>query len=222
MTLAADLQAQSISTSTSPSPGLEPSSKAISPISPPSPPRSDHDHDSGPTSDDESEPRTPSSDISTMSWPVDSQTGKPLTAEQLARIRAEEPLHLPPYYMAGYFPGEPGMKLKEGRYRIILKIGWMRYSSTWLVEDTEYVQFIFIPVSQIDANISTDPILRNTTPPKSAQYGSQTRTKTASRSSLNACKQSRKMQRRIHVSLSSSTISRSKDHMASICVSLRT
>ena len=46
----------------------------------------------------------------------------------------EEPLTLSKEDGAGYFPGEPGMTLDNGEFRIVVKLGWGKHSSTWLVE----------------------------------------------------------------------------------------
>ena len=47
----------------------------------------------------------------------------------------EEPLNLPTSEGFGYYPAYPSLKLKEGRYEVIRKLGYGPRSSLWLVED---------------------------------------------------------------------------------------
>ena len=47
----------------------------------------------------------------------------------------EEPLNLPTSEGFGYYPAYPSLKLKEGRYEVIRKLGYGPRSSVWLVED---------------------------------------------------------------------------------------
>ena len=49
----------------------------------------------------------------------------------------EEPLNLPASEGFGYYPTYPGLKLKEGRYEVIRKLGYGPRSSVWLVEDSK-------------------------------------------------------------------------------------
>ena len=51
----------------------------------------------------------------------------------------EEPLNLPASEGFGYYPACPGLKLKEGRYEVIRKLGYGPRSSVWLVEDLKCV-----------------------------------------------------------------------------------
>ena len=39
----------------------------------------------------------------------------------------------------GFFPARLGLLLKDGRYELLRKLGRGKYSSTWLVIDTQYV-----------------------------------------------------------------------------------
>jgi len=49
----------------------------------------------------------------------------------------EEPLDLTREQGAGYFLARSGMLLKDGRYRIIRKLGYGSRSSVWLVDDLQ-------------------------------------------------------------------------------------
>ena len=49
----------------------------------------------------------------------------------------EEPLDLSHEQGFGYFPGYPGSLLKEGRYKILRKLGFGPRSSVWLASDLQ-------------------------------------------------------------------------------------
>ena len=48
-----------------------------------------------------------------------------------------EPLHR--YQPGGYHPLQLGDNLKDGRYKVLHKLGWGGYSTTWAAKDCEYV-----------------------------------------------------------------------------------
>ena len=48
-----------------------------------------------------------------------------------------EPLHR--YKPGGYHPLGLGEALKDGRYKILHKLGWGGYSTTWAARDHKYV-----------------------------------------------------------------------------------
>jgi serine/threonine protein kinase len=52
----------------------------------------------------------------------------------------EEPLLKTLEQGAGFFPGQPGLVLGNGKYRILRKLGWGQHSSTWLVDGFQCVQ----------------------------------------------------------------------------------
>jgi len=49
----------------------------------------------------------------------------------------EEPLLAPAIAGFGFYPAKPGESLSQGRYTILRKLGFGRYSSTWLVSDSQ-------------------------------------------------------------------------------------
>jgi serine/threonine-protein kinase SRPK3 len=51
----------------------------------------------------------------------------------------EEQLSLSGEQRCGFFPARLGLLLKDGRYELLRKLGRGRYSSTWLVLDSQYV-----------------------------------------------------------------------------------
>ncbi|KAF4463879.1 CMGC SRPK kinase [Fusarium albosuccineum] len=59
-----------------------------------------------------------------------------------------EPLHR--YQPGGYHPVELGDVMKNGRYRILHKLGWGSYSTTWAAKDQEKGQYVAIKVSVSD------------------------------------------------------------------------
>ena len=50
-----------------------------------------------------------------------------------------EPLHR--YRPGGYHPLALGDALKNGRYKILHKLGWGSYSTTWAAKDQKYAYF---------------------------------------------------------------------------------
>ena len=78
----------------------------------------------------------------------------------------EEPLNLPTSEGFGYYPAYPGLKLKEGRYEVIRKLGYGPRSSVWLVEDLRCVYcetlhhlFLIIPNPSGDSGLIALKIL---------------------------------------------------------------
>ena len=51
----------------------------------------------------------------------------------------EEQLSLSGEQGFGFFPAHLGLLLKDGRYELLRKLGRGKYSSTWLVLDSQYV-----------------------------------------------------------------------------------
>ena len=51
----------------------------------------------------------------------------------------EEPLNLPASEGFGYYPAYPGLKVKDGRYEVIRKLGYGPRSSVWLALDLKCV-----------------------------------------------------------------------------------
>lgn len=49
-----------------------------------------------------------------------------------------EPLYR--YEPGGYHPVELGDILKDGRYKVLHKLGWSSFSTTWAAKDQEYVK----------------------------------------------------------------------------------
>jgi serine/threonine-protein kinase SRPK3 len=48
-----------------------------------------------------------------------------------------EPLYR--YQPGGYHPLSLGDVLKDGRYKVVHKLGWGGYSTTWAAKDQEYI-----------------------------------------------------------------------------------
>lgn len=49
----------------------------------------------------------------------------------------EEPLDLSAEQGCGFFPARAGSSLKNGRFKVLRKLGRGQYSSTWLVSDSQ-------------------------------------------------------------------------------------
>ena len=56
----------------------------------------------------------------------------------------EENLSLTANQGFGFFPGSPGLTLKNGSYEIVRKLGSGQSSSTWLIENLGS-EYVFIP-----------------------------------------------------------------------------
>ncbi|KAJ3526925.1 hypothetical protein NM208_g10957 [Fusarium decemcellulare] len=59
-----------------------------------------------------------------------------------------EPLHR--YQPGGYHPIELGDVVKDGRYKILHKLGWGSYSTTWAAKDQEQDRYVAIKISVAD------------------------------------------------------------------------
>ncbi|KAL2286408.1 hypothetical protein FJTKL_06794 [Diaporthe vaccinii] len=56
-----------------------------------------------------------------------------------------EPLHR--YRVGGYYPLKLGDVLKQGRYKILHKVGWGGYSTTWAARDRKENRYVAVKVS---------------------------------------------------------------------------
>ncbi|KAI0102125.1 kinase-like domain-containing protein [Nemania sp. FL0031] len=61
-----------------------------------------------------------------------------------------EPLHR--YRPGGYHPIHLGDKLKSGRYKILHKVGWGGYSTTWAARDEELQRYVAVKISVAEVN----------------------------------------------------------------------
>lgn len=61
-----------------------------------------------------------------------------------------EPLHR--YQPGGYHPLGLGDVLKDGRYKILHKLGWGSYSTTWAAKDQRYVYLYQLEYETLFAN----------------------------------------------------------------------
>ncbi|EEU37169.1 uncharacterized protein NECHADRAFT_78359 [Fusarium vanettenii 77-13-4] len=59
-----------------------------------------------------------------------------------------EPLYR--YQPGGYHPLRLGQVLKNGRYRILHKLGWGSYSTTWAAKDEQNSQYVAVKISVAD------------------------------------------------------------------------
>ncbi|KAF8056924.1 kinase-like domain-containing protein [Lyophyllum atratum] len=68
----------------------------------------------------------------------------------------EEPLDLSMEQGFGYFAGYPGLLLKEGRYKIIRKLGFGPRSSVWLASDLQSVSGLFVALKLLTTHATAE------------------------------------------------------------------
>ncbi|TGJ80469.1 hypothetical protein E0Z10_g8293 [Xylaria hypoxylon] len=56
------------------------------------------------------------------------------------------------YRPGGYHPTRLGDQLKSGRYKILHKVGWGGYSTTWAARDHEHQRYVAVKISVAEAN----------------------------------------------------------------------
>ncbi|KAI3327970.1 kinase-like protein [Xylariaceae sp. AK1471] len=56
------------------------------------------------------------------------------------------------YRPGGYHPIRLGDQLKSGRYKIVHKVGWGGYSTTWAARDREHQRYVAVKISVAEAN----------------------------------------------------------------------